>query len=138
VPGCRPCLLSNLSSQHAQQYAKERAGLSASGINRGLRTLRRALNLAFQWSQLGRPVKIALAAGERQGDRVLLKEEENKYLSACPQQWRDCATVIFDEGFRPSEVFSLRWERVFFKRGLDFSEQQQGRPLQRRYGEGPT
>ena len=106
--------LDQVSDQHAQQYAKERAGLSASGINRGLRTLRRALNLAFQWGQLERPVKIALAAGERQRDRVLLEEEENKYLNACPQPWRDRAAVIFDEGFRPSKVFSLRWERVFF------------------------
>jgi integrase len=72
------------------------------------------LNLAFQWGQLEKPVKIVLAAGERQRDRVLLEEEENEYLNACPQPWRDCATVIFDEGFRPSEVFSLRWERVFF------------------------
>jgi integrase len=106
--------LDQISDQHAQQYAKQRAGLSASGINRGLRTLRRALNLAFQWGQVEKPVKIALAAGERQRDRVLLDEEESKYLNACPQPWRDCATIIFDEGFRPSEVFSLRWERVFF------------------------
>ena len=106
--------LDQISDQHAQQYAKQRAGLSASGINRGLRTLRRALNLAFQWGQVEKPVKIALAAGERQRDRVLLDEEESKYLDACPQPWRDCATIIFDEGFRPSEVFSLRWERVFF------------------------
>jgi integrase len=106
--------LDQISDQHAQQYARQRAGLSASGINRGLRTLRRALNLAFQWGQLEKPVKIALAAGERQRDRVLLDEEETEYLNACPQPWLDCATIILDEGFRPSEVFSLRWERVFF------------------------
>ena len=39
--------------------------LSASRINCGLRTLRRALNLAFEWGKLERPVKITLAKGER-------------------------------------------------------------------------
>ncbi|MGA6982534.1 MAG: site-specific integrase, partial [Candidatus Sulfotelmatobacter sp.] len=37
-----------------------------------------------------------------------------KYLNACPQQWRDCATIILDEGFRPGEVFSLRWPHIHF------------------------
>jgi hypothetical protein len=37
------------------------------------------------------------------------------YLSACPQPWRDVATIILDEGFRPSEVFSLRWEHTAFQ-----------------------
>ena len=41
--------LDDLSDQHAQQFAAQHFKLSPSGINRGLRTLRRALNLAFQW-----------------------------------------------------------------------------------------
>jgi len=84
------------------------------GINRGLRTLRRALNLAFQWKSLDKPVKVTLAAGERQRDRVLNESEVKNYLDACPQHWKDCATIILDEGFRPSEVFALRWSHVFF------------------------
>lgn len=103
-----------LTDQHAQQFARQHAGLSPSGINRGLRTLRRALNLAFQWKSLDRPVKVALATGERQRDRVLNESEVKKYLDACPQPWKDCATIILDEGFRPSEVFALRWSHVFF------------------------
>ena len=78
------------------------------------RTLRRALNLAFKWGKLDKPVKIELASGERQRDRVVGENEIEKYLDVCPQPWRDCATIILDEGFRPSEVFALRWSHVFF------------------------
>jgi integrase len=106
--------LDELSDQHAQLFARRHSNLSPSGINRGLRTLRRALNLAFQWKSLDKPVKVTLAHGERQRDRVLGEGELKKYLNACPQPWKDCATIILDEGFRPSEVFALTWAHVFF------------------------
>ena len=106
--------LDELTDQHAQQFARQHSSLSPSGINRGLRTLRRALNLAFEWKRMDRPVKVTLATGERQRDRVLNESEVKKYLDACPQPWKDCATIILDEGFRPSEVFALRWSHVFF------------------------
>ena len=106
--------LDQLTDQRAQQFTRQHSSLSPSGINRGLRTLRRALNLAFQWKSADKPVKITLAAGERQRDRVLNENEAKKYLDACPRPWKDCATIILDEGFRPSEVFALRWSHVFF------------------------
>ncbi len=106
--------LDELTDQHAQQFARQHSCLSPSGINRGLRTLRRAMNLAFQWKRLEKPVKVMLATGERQRDRVLNENEIEKYLDACPQPWKDCASIILDEGFRPSEVFALRWSHVFF------------------------
>jgi len=93
--------LDELTDQHAQDFARQNAFLSASGINRGLRTLRRALNLAYQWGKLDRPVKVTLASEEHQRDRVLTEDESRRYLDACPQPWRDCATIILDEGFRP-------------------------------------
>ena len=61
-----------------------------------------------------KPVKVTLAPGERRRDRVLNEAEISKYLDACPQPWKDCATMILDEGFRPSEVFAFRWSHVFF------------------------
>lgn len=104
--------IDELSDQHAQQFAAQRGHLSASYINRALRTLRRALNLAFEWGKLERPAKIHLASGERQRDRVLTPDEVERYLNACPQPWRDCATIIVEEGMRPGEVFALRWSHV--------------------------
>jgi len=81
--------IDQLNGQHAERFKAEYARLSPSGINCGLRTLRRALNLAFEWDQLQRQAKIRLAENEHQRDRVLSSEEAENYLFACPQPWRD-------------------------------------------------
>jgi integrase len=107
--------LDEITNQRAQEFARQRSELSPSGINRGLRTLRRALNLAFAWGKLEKPCKLTLAAGEHQRDRVLTEKEIQKYLEACPQPWKDCAVLILDEGFRPAEVFALQWPHVSFE-----------------------
>jgi integrase len=78
-----------------------------------LRSLRRALNLAYEWGKLERPAKLTLAKGERQRDRVLSTEEWQQYIVHCPQPWRDAAVVIRGIGKRPGEVFPLRWENVY-------------------------
>jgi integrase len=112
--------LDEITDQQARDFARSlthpsigrKKPMSPSGINRGLRTLRRALNLAYEWNKLDRPAKIKLVPGERQRDRVLNDKEIEKYLSACPQPWKDCATIILDEGLRPGEVFPLRWSAV--------------------------
>jgi integrase len=104
--------LDELNDQHAQRFAAQRSKLSASRINCGLRTLRRALNLAHQWGALEKPARITLAKGERQRERVLTDEESMAYLAACPQPWKDAATIIRGTGMRPGEVFTLHWEGV--------------------------
>jgi integrase len=104
--------LDQVTDQHAEAFAARNSAMSPSGINRGLRTLRRVVNLAYAWGKIEKPTKITLAKGERQRERVLALEEEEKYLNACPQPWRDCATLIRDEAFRPGEVFALRWPHV--------------------------
>ena len=104
--------LDELTDQHAQAFVARHPKMSASGINRGLRTLRRSLNLAYAWGKIEKPVKIALAKGEHQRDRVLTMDEEAKYLDACRQPWKDCATLVLDEGLRPGEVFALRWPNI--------------------------
>jgi integrase len=101
-----------ITDQHAGQYAAKRGSLSPSTVNCGLRTLRRALSLAYQWGKLDRMPKITMAKGERQRERVLTDIEATTYLAACPQPWRDCATIMLGTAMRPSEVFALRWENV--------------------------
>lgn len=104
--------IDKISDQHAQQFAAKYAGLSASRINCGLRSLRRALNLAFEWGKLERPVKITLAKGEKQRDRVLTGAEWDRYIAHCPQPWQDAAMLVRGTGMRPGEAFALRWENI--------------------------
>jgi integrase len=104
--------LDRISDQHAQQFAAKYAGLSASRINCGLRSLRRALNLAYEWGKLERPAKVTLAKGERQRERVLTIAEWERYIAHCPQPWQDAALLIRGTGMRPGEVFALRWVNV--------------------------
>lgn len=106
--------IDEVSNEHAQQFAAKNNRMSPSGINRGLRTLRRALNLYYEWAKMDRLVRIKLATGEKQRDRVLNDNEIEVYLNACPQPWKDVATIILDEGFRPGEVFTLQWPQVLF------------------------
>ena len=104
--------LDEFTGEHSGKFAAEFGALSPSGINAGLRTLRRALNLAFQWGVLEKPVRVELAKGEHQRDRVLTMEETDAYFKVCPQPWGDAGFLIAEEGLRPSEAFALRWEHV--------------------------
>ena len=64
--------LDEVNDQQAQRFTAQRAKLSASRINCGLRTLRRALNLAYQWGTLER----------LNADRPLLQVAEGKSKAA--------------------------------------------------------
>lgn len=105
--------LDRISDQHAQHFAAKYAALSASRINCGLRSLRRALNLAFEWGKLERPAKITLAKGERQRDTILRDVDWQRYIAKCPQPWRDAAIIVRGTGMRPGEAFALRWENIY-------------------------
>ena len=77
--------LDKINDQQAQHFAAKYAGLSPSRINCGLRTLRGALNVSFRGGgKLERPVKITLAKGERQRDRVLSDAEWQQYIGESP------------------------------------------------------
>jgi integrase len=105
-------LVQKIGQVNAQYFAAKYAALSPSRINCGLRSLRRALNLAFEWGKLDRTVKITLAKGERQRDTVLADADWQRYIAECPQPWRDAAIIIRGTGMRPGEAFSLRWENL--------------------------
>jgi len=109
--------LDAITDREAGQFIAANPNWKAAYINKALRTLRRALNLACEWGKLNRKPKITLAKGERQRDRVLSHEEARTYLAACPQPWRDAATVILGTGVRPGEACVLRWEHVLLEDG---------------------
>ena len=104
--------LDQITDQHAAQFAARYSYLSPSTVNCALRTLRRALSLAVQWGTLDRMPKLGLMKGERQRERILTEQEASLYLAACPQPWRDVATIMLGTGMRPGEVRRLQWEHV--------------------------
>jgi integrase len=104
--------LNEITDQKSAHFAAKNCALSASTVNSGLRTLRRALGLAAQWGKLDKMPKITLAKGEKQRERVLSPEDATVYLNACAQPWKDAATLMLGTGMRPGEAYSLRWEHV--------------------------
>jgi integrase len=107
--------LDEITSQHATGFTAKNAKRSASTVNCGLRTLRRALKLAEEWGKLERAPKLALAKGERQRDRIVTEMELLAYRDLCRQPWRDVVTVLYGTGMRPGEAYKLRWEHVLLE-----------------------
>ena len=104
--------LDKISDQHAQHFAAKYAHLRPLASIAVWCSLRRSLNLAFEWGKLDRPVKITLAKGEKQRNRVVTALELQRYFEECAQPWRDAAIVIGGTGMRPGEAFVLRWENI--------------------------
>jgi integrase len=104
--------LDEITSQHAAGFIARQSRLSASTMNCGLRTLRRALNLAEEWGKIDRAPKFALAKGERQRERIVTEPEFFAYRELCRQPWSDVVTVLYGTGMRPGEAYKLRWEHV--------------------------
>jgi len=110
ITGIRIC---DVSEEHSSKFiAAHEKELSASGINQALRTLRRALRLAFIWKKIDRQPAIPLMSGERKRTRVVTEEEEAIYLKAAPQPWRTMATTMIELGPRPSEILMIRCENI--------------------------
>jgi integrase len=105
-------LLTRITDQHAAGYMAKHAKLSPSTVNCGLRTLRRAMNLADEWRKIDRAPKFTLAKGERKRERIVALADFLAYRELCRQPWRDVATILYGTGMRPSEVYGLRWEHV--------------------------
>jgi integrase len=100
--------LDAITDKDVADYIEERINFSASGVNQGLRTLRRALRLAYEWHRIDRRPTIKLAPGERQRDRVLSILEQGQYLSKCREPWKTMATILAELGLRPGEIFKLK------------------------------
>ena len=86
--------LDEITSQHVGGFIARQSRLSASTMNCGLRTLRRAMNLADQWGKIDRAPKLGLAKGERQRQRIVTETEFYAYRELCRQPWRDVVTIL--------------------------------------------
>ena len=106
-------------SGHAADYAAylQTKGWQPSSVNSSLRVLRRALRLAEEWGITPSAPKIKLLRGEHHRDRVVLPEEEARYLAAAGPLMADIATVLIDTGMPPEENSRLRWESIGWSNG---------------------
>ncbi|MCC7343081.1 MAG: hypothetical protein IT170_18505, partial [Bryobacterales bacterium] len=93
--------IDEICEEHVSGYIAEHADWSPSGQNQGLRTLRRALRLAYDWRRIQWRSSIRLATGERMRERVLDADEEKLYLAACSEPWRTMAVISVELGLRP-------------------------------------
>lgn len=109
-------MISSYVMKRRAMKAKGKSGkpVKVSTVNRSLEVLRRMMRLAAEWGIIDRAPKISRLPGEVQRDRILDHAEEQAYLAVTKQPLRDIATLILDGGFRPEEVFRMRWENVNF------------------------
>jgi integrase len=116
----REARLDRIDEQLVAEYIRKRKAmkkkngktLKIATTNRELEVLRRMLRIAVEWKVIHRAPKISRQPGEEGRERVLNHAEEAAYLGQAKQPLRDIATAIVDAGFRPEEVFRMRWENV--------------------------
>jgi integrase len=83
-----------------------------SNHNNALRTLRRMLGKAEEWTIIKASPKIKLMQ-EHAWERVIDADIEAKLLPFCKQPLRDVLMIMRDSGMRnQKEVFRMRWEHL--------------------------
>jgi len=98
--------------------AKRQAdGIQITAINREIQVLRRAMRLAVEWGVIKSSPKVRMLPGENKRERVILPEEEARYLGAAEDPLASIAIVLVDSGFRPEECFRLKWESITWLNG---------------------
>ena len=89
--------------------------VSAASVNRALATLRRLLRYAYDRGVINRVPKVTLLKGERIREFILSREDEGRYLEACPQPLHDIAVLLLDTGLRIGEAVAIQWKDVHFQ-----------------------
>jgi integrase len=103
--------------EHYRRQRKQE-GRSDVTINRALAFLRNLYTMANTWGKAaGNPVKKVRFAREHNGRmRILTPEEETEWLAHYGPQLRPLVITVSPTEFRVSELLSLTWEDVNFRR----------------------
>jgi integrase len=112
--------LAKISAFDLERYRRNRkqAGKSDVTINRELAFLRNLFSMAITWGKVTEnPVKkIKFAREKNQRIRFLTHEEEARLLDQCGPQLKPLVVTALHTGFRRSELLSLTWQDVDFRR----------------------
>jgi integrase len=108
--------LGHIDEELISRFAAEMIGhYQRATVNQHLRTLKRALRLAARWKFIAGVPYFELLADEHEREFVLPREEEAKYLVACPEFLRNAAEFMLETGLRRKELIDLRWSDVHFE-----------------------
>lgn len=108
--------LNEITREVVDRFAQQKreSGLAVITVNSLLRTLRKALFLAFEWNLLSRAPRrvVRLLPGENQREFVLDTDTEEKICKVLFGQMRDIVRFAVDTGLRAGEVCNLTWNDV--------------------------
>jgi integrase len=105
-----------ITTEHIAGYADARLadGLSIATVNRELRTLRRILRLAVEWTVIERCPKVSMAGIAAFRERVVTDAELTRYLRYASPLLADVVVILHETDLRPDELHRLSWEDVCF------------------------
>jgi integrase len=114
--------LADISSLDIERYKRQRkeTGVGEVTINRELAFLKNLFSKAVEWGKAGdNPVKkVRLYREDNARTRFLSDEEEANLLANCGPQLKPLVVTALHTGFRASELLSLSWQDVDFRRGV--------------------
>jgi integrase len=105
-----------------ERYKQKRkqAGVSEVTINRELAFLKNLFSKSVEWGKASEnPVKkVRLYREDNARTRFLTDEEEANLLTHCGPQLKPLVVTALHTGFRASELLSLMWQDIDFRRGV--------------------
>jgi len=112
--------LSEISPLAIERYKRQRkeAGVSEVTINRELAFLKNVFTKAVEWGKtVENPVKkVRFYREDNSRTRFLTDEEEERLLAHCKPQLQPLVITALHTGFRASELCSLTWNDIDFRR----------------------
>ena len=123
--------MSAITTRHVDALIADmvRAGLKPPTVNKNFRHVRTALNKAFDWEYLDKPIRLPEQLGEEQKSRFLTIAQLDQLVSAVTDpELSDFIVVLAYTGLRSGELLALTWDDVDNPEGfLRITSKQKGK-----------
>lgn len=106
--------IQRIDSSLIEQFVQHRIaeGVLPATVNNSLKTLRRALHLAYEWKLINRVPKVKMLAGERQREFIIDEAMLAKMVSMTSPVMKQLIPFLIDTGLRIGEATDLTWATV--------------------------